>query len=336
MQRVKDMMADLNAMLAADARGEHTQEQFDEFMEKYGDMFPDNPANLEELVDSLARRAAAAERMMRSMSAAAARRSWPTLMAGALEDMDLAREMAQLDEALRARRPDLDWRSRERMRGDEPLGAGDGDQRAAGPRRPRRARVDPRPGLPRRQPRGRRRGGGPARARPAARSTTCASCAGWSASSRSRATSTAAATGSTSPPRRSAGSARPRCGTCSPTCARRGRGGHDVHDAGQAGELTGASRPVAVRRRAAARRRTHPHQRGAGRPGRARDGTGRGIAPVDRGLRGRRDRPAYVGRGLPARRPVLLDGAARHLGRGEGDRAGAARAGVAGSSRRTR
>ena len=32
MQRVKDMMADLNAMLDADARGEHTQEQFDEFM----------------------------------------------------------------------------------------------------------------------------------------------------------------------------------------------------------------------------------------------------------------------------------------------------------------
>ena len=43
MQRIKDMMADLNAMLAADERGEHTQEQFDEFMSKHGDMFPDNP-----------------------------------------------------------------------------------------------------------------------------------------------------------------------------------------------------------------------------------------------------------------------------------------------------
>ena len=32
MQRVKDMLADLNAMLAADARGEHTQEAFDDFM----------------------------------------------------------------------------------------------------------------------------------------------------------------------------------------------------------------------------------------------------------------------------------------------------------------
>ena len=52
MQRIKDMLAGLNEMLAADARGEHTQEQFDEFMAAYGDMFPENPRDLEELVDS--------------------------------------------------------------------------------------------------------------------------------------------------------------------------------------------------------------------------------------------------------------------------------------------
>ena len=124
MQRIKDMMADLNEMLASDERGEHTQEQFDDFMATYGDMFPEDPKNLEELVDSLARRAAAAERMMRSMTPQQ-REELANLMAGALEDMDLAREMAQLGEALRARRPDLDRRSRERMQGDEPLGAGE-------------------------------------------------------------------------------------------------------------------------------------------------------------------------------------------------------------------
>ena len=47
------------------------------------------------------------------------------LMAGALEDMDLASEMSQLGEALRSRRPDLDWNGRERVRGEQPLGAGD-------------------------------------------------------------------------------------------------------------------------------------------------------------------------------------------------------------------
>src|ERR1700689_3801817 len=43
MQRVKDMLGDLNNMLAADARGEHTQADFDQFMERHGELFPDNP-----------------------------------------------------------------------------------------------------------------------------------------------------------------------------------------------------------------------------------------------------------------------------------------------------
>ena len=107
MQRVKDMLSDLNAMIDADARGEHTQEQFDEFMANYGDMFPDQPANLDELIDSLARRAAAAERMMRSLSPEQ-RSELSALMQTALEDMDLAREMQQLNNTLRSRRPDLD------------------------------------------------------------------------------------------------------------------------------------------------------------------------------------------------------------------------------------
>jgi uncharacterized protein with von Willebrand factor type A (vWA) domain len=49
MRRVKNMLADLNQMLEADARGEHTQADFDAFMDRYGDMFPDNPANLRSL-----------------------------------------------------------------------------------------------------------------------------------------------------------------------------------------------------------------------------------------------------------------------------------------------
>ena len=55
-------------MLEADARGEDTAQQFDDFMANYGDFFPDNPQSLEELIDSLARRAAAAQRLMNSLS----------------------------------------------------------------------------------------------------------------------------------------------------------------------------------------------------------------------------------------------------------------------------
>jgi uncharacterized protein with von Willebrand factor type A (vWA) domain len=124
MQAVKDMMADLNEMLAADARGEHTQEDFDQFMTKHGQFFPDHPANLEELVDSLARRAAAMERMLASMTAEQ-RDELAALMAQSMEDMGLASEMARLNDALRTRRPDLDWNSRAKMRGDQPLSMSD-------------------------------------------------------------------------------------------------------------------------------------------------------------------------------------------------------------------
>ena len=127
MQRIKDMLGDLNQMLAADARGEHTQADFDQFMEQYGDLFPDNPRNLEELVDSLVSRMAAAERLLRSLSPEQ-RAELAELMSNALQDAGLANEMAQLADALRSRRPDLDQAGQMggvQMSGEEPLGLGD-------------------------------------------------------------------------------------------------------------------------------------------------------------------------------------------------------------------
>ncbi|HEY2074697.1 MAG TPA: hypothetical protein VGH53_00035 [Streptosporangiaceae bacterium] len=125
MQRVKDMMSALNDMLDADARGEHTQQDFDDFMSRFGDMFPDSPANLEELVDALARRMSAAQRLLDSLTDAQ-RDELSELMAQALEDAGLAAEMARLGDALRARRPDLDqgW-PQPGMTGSDPLGLSD-------------------------------------------------------------------------------------------------------------------------------------------------------------------------------------------------------------------
>ncbi len=125
MQRVKDMMAALNNMLDADARGAHTQQDFDDFMSQFGDMFPDSPANLEELVDTLVRRMSAAQRLLDSLTDAQ-RDELSGLMAQALEDAGLAAEMSRLSDALHARRPDMDagW-PRPGMTGDEPLSLGD-------------------------------------------------------------------------------------------------------------------------------------------------------------------------------------------------------------------
>jgi uncharacterized protein with von Willebrand factor type A (vWA) domain len=124
MARIREMISALNDMLEADARGEHTQEQFDRFMEQYGEFFPENPADLAELVDTLARRAAAQQRLLDSLSDEQ-RQELSDLMAGAMGDAGLAGELERLQQGLRAARPDLRWGGRERMDGDRPLGLGD-------------------------------------------------------------------------------------------------------------------------------------------------------------------------------------------------------------------
>ena len=125
MQRVKDMLADLRQMLDQDSRGEHAQQDFDDFMARYGDMFPDNPQNLEELVDSLVRRMMAAQQLLNSLSDEQ-RDELANLMSQAMEDAGLAAEMAALGDALMARRPELGQPQRGvRMSGGQPLGLGD-------------------------------------------------------------------------------------------------------------------------------------------------------------------------------------------------------------------
>ena len=122
MQRVKDMLADLNALLAAHARQEDTTDQFAEFMERHSEFFPEQPQTIEELIDALARREAAAMRLMASLSPEQ-REQLGQLMSHVLADADLAAEMAQLADNLRALRPDLDRDQPASMRpGGEPLG----------------------------------------------------------------------------------------------------------------------------------------------------------------------------------------------------------------------
>jgi uncharacterized protein with von Willebrand factor type A (vWA) domain len=120
MQAVKDMLADLNALLAAHARGEDTTDRFREFMEKHGDLFPEQPEDVDELIDVLARKQAAADRMMASLRPEQ-REQLAQLMSDALSDPDLASEMAQLSDNLRALRPGMD-RGPVQMQGNEPLG----------------------------------------------------------------------------------------------------------------------------------------------------------------------------------------------------------------------
>jgi uncharacterized protein with von Willebrand factor type A (vWA) domain len=125
MQAVKDMVADLSQLIDAHNRGEDTDQQFQDFMAKHGQFFPDEPETIEELIDSLARRAAAQERMMAGLSAEQ-RAELGNLMAQVMSDMGLASEMSHLQDALRQARPDLPWGQRGQVPdGEQALGMGD-------------------------------------------------------------------------------------------------------------------------------------------------------------------------------------------------------------------
>ena len=68
MQRMKDMLAELNDLLAMKEAGQDTQPAFEQFMERYGDFFPENPQTLDELLEIMAQRMAAMQAMMNSMT----------------------------------------------------------------------------------------------------------------------------------------------------------------------------------------------------------------------------------------------------------------------------
>jgi uncharacterized protein with von Willebrand factor type A (vWA) domain len=122
--RVAQMLGDLNDLLARHARGEDTADAFAEFMRRHGEFFPERPADVDELVDQLARRAAAAERLMRSLTPQQ-RAELSDLMAQALGNGPLGAQLAELSDNLRALRPDLPWQRREQIKGSDDLGYGD-------------------------------------------------------------------------------------------------------------------------------------------------------------------------------------------------------------------
>jgi uncharacterized protein with von Willebrand factor type A (vWA) domain len=122
--RVKELLHDLNDLLDRHARGEDTADAFAQFMSRHGDFFPENPQSVDELIDVMARRAAAAERLMRSLSPQQ-QAELAGLMEQAFGDPELAAEMAALNANLRTLRPDLPWNRREQVRGAEGLGYGE-------------------------------------------------------------------------------------------------------------------------------------------------------------------------------------------------------------------
>ena len=125
LQRMKDMMADLNQMLEQHQQGEETD--FEDFMEKYGDFFPENPQNIEELLEIMARRMAAMQAMLNSMTPEQ-RAQLQALSEQLMDDMDLQFQAQQLSENLQNMFPDAGWQRSQQFSGDDPMSLAQGSR----------------------------------------------------------------------------------------------------------------------------------------------------------------------------------------------------------------
>jgi len=119
MARMKDMLAELNQMLEARAQGQ--EPDFEGFMERYGDFFPENPQSLDELLEVLARRMAAMQAMLASMTPEQ-RAQIDQLASQLLDDMDLRWQVEQLGSQLQGMFPEMGWGQQYNFRGQDPLG----------------------------------------------------------------------------------------------------------------------------------------------------------------------------------------------------------------------
>ncbi len=120
MARMRDAYDALNQMLEQRERGDDLDPSFEQFMEQYGDMFPGNPANLDELLEQLAERMAAAQAVWNSLSPEQ-QAQLRGLMEAVLEDMDLRWQVERLAQNLQRAVPDAGWQRSYDFEGEGPM-----------------------------------------------------------------------------------------------------------------------------------------------------------------------------------------------------------------------
>ncbi len=97
-----------NQMLEQREAGEEIDPSFENFMERYGDMFPGDPQSLDELLEQLAERMAAAQAVWNSMSPEQ-QAQLRGLMEAVMEDMDLRWQVDRLARNLQLAAPEAGW-----------------------------------------------------------------------------------------------------------------------------------------------------------------------------------------------------------------------------------
>ncbi|HVM00380.1 MAG TPA: hypothetical protein VM324_13895 [Egibacteraceae bacterium] len=117
--RMRDLLADLNGLVAKRDRGEDVSGDFARFKERHGDLLPGDPATLDELLAELARRMAATSRMLAGLDPQQ-RAELAAMAEQLLGDLDLSAQAAQLAQTLQGLFPHLAWD--QPMRGAMPSG----------------------------------------------------------------------------------------------------------------------------------------------------------------------------------------------------------------------
>ena len=119
MAATREMMRDLNEMLRDYSQG--NQPNFDEFMQKWGNMFGDNPPrDIEELLERLMEQMSQFQSLMDSLPEEM-RQQLQETMAAALNDPEMMQEMAQLSSLMESLMPMQEMRQNYPFSGDESL-----------------------------------------------------------------------------------------------------------------------------------------------------------------------------------------------------------------------
>jgi uncharacterized protein with von Willebrand factor type A (vWA) domain len=119
MERMKQMMRDLNRMLQEKMQG--GEPDFDSFMQQYGDLFgPNPPQNLDELIEQMQHQVAQMQNLLDSLPADM-RQQLQDLLMDKIADPELRDEMAELAANLEFLYPQRDLRNQYPFRGDEEI-----------------------------------------------------------------------------------------------------------------------------------------------------------------------------------------------------------------------
>lgn len=119
--RLRQALDGLNKMIEQHEAGEELDPSFGQFMAEFGDFFPGDPQNLEELLEQLAQRMAATSAMLASMTEGQ-RQQLQSLMDELLGDMDLSWQMNRLGSNLRSMFPQAPWDRRVGFSGSDAPG----------------------------------------------------------------------------------------------------------------------------------------------------------------------------------------------------------------------